>query len=67
MVYICGCIPASVRSALYNLPLSLDETYERALGELHMADRELAHRMFQFVAVASRPLLCRGTGRVTRI
>ena len=37
------------------LPRTLDETYERTLREINEADRELAHRLFQCVAVASRP------------
>jgi ankyrin repeat protein len=34
----------------------LDETYERTLREINKADWEFAHRLFQFVTVASRPL-----------
>jgi hypothetical protein len=38
------------------LPETLDETYERTLREINKADSELADRLFQCVAVASRPL-----------
>ena len=38
------------------LPETLDKTYERTLQEINKANRELAHRLFQCVAVASRPL-----------
>jgi hypothetical protein len=38
------------------LPKTLDETYERTLGEIKEANWEFAHRLFQFIAVASRPL-----------
>ena len=38
------------------MPRTLDETYERTLREINEADWEFAHRLFQFVAVASRPL-----------
>jgi len=41
---------------LVELPDTLDETYERTLREINKADSELAHRLFQCVAVASRPL-----------
>jgi ankyrin repeat protein len=41
---------------LAELPDTLDETYERTLREITKADAELAHRIFQCVAVASRPL-----------
>ena len=56
MVYICGCIPARIKQALAELPETLDETYERTLRDINKADWEFAHRLFQFVAVASRPL-----------
>jgi hypothetical protein len=57
VAYICGCIPARIQHALAELPETLDETYERTLREINKADWEFAHRLFQFVAVASRPLL----------
>ena len=56
VVYICGCIPARIQHALADLPETLDETYERSLREINKADWEFVHRLFQFVAVASRPL-----------
>jgi ankyrin repeat protein len=56
LVYICGLIPAHIRHALAELPETLDETYERTLRQISKADWEFAHRLFQFVAVASRPL-----------
>jgi hypothetical protein len=57
IVYICGRIPARIRHALAELPETLDETYYRTLREINKADWEIAHRLFQFVAVARRPLL----------
>jgi ankyrin repeat protein len=56
LVYLRGSHPGSIRRALAELPDSLDETYERTLGEINKADAELAHRLFQCVTVASRPL-----------
>jgi hypothetical protein len=56
VAYICGCIPARIQHALVDLPETLDGTYERTLREINKADWESAHRLFQFVAVASRPL-----------
>jgi ankyrin repeat protein len=41
---------------LAELPETLDGTYERTLREINEANWEFAHRLFQFVAVASRPL-----------
>ena len=56
VVYICGCIPARIKRALADLPENLDETYLRTLRDINEEDWELAHRLFQLVAVASRPL-----------
>jgi hypothetical protein len=56
MVNICDCIPGRIRHALAELPETLDETYERTLRGINKANWEFAHRMFQFVSVASRPL-----------
>ena len=38
------------------MPETFDETYERTLREINKADSEFAHRLFQCVVVASRPL-----------
>src|SRR5216684_3377487 len=56
MGHICGRHPADLEDALAELPESLDETYERTLRGIQEADWGFAHRVFQFVAVASRPL-----------
>jgi hypothetical protein len=56
LAYLRGCQPGRIRHALAELPETLDETYERTLREINKADSELAHRLFQCVAVASRPL-----------
>ena len=56
MLYLRGCHAGRIRHALAELPETLDETYERTLREINKADWELAHRLFQSVAVASRPL-----------
>ena len=56
LVYICSCIPARIQHALADLPESLDETYQRTLREIDKANWEFAHRLFQFVSVASCPL-----------
>ena len=56
VVHICDCTPAGIRHALAELPETLDETYRRTLQGINNANWELAHRMFQFVSVASRPL-----------
>jgi ankyrin repeat protein len=56
VVYLRGCHPGRIRHALSGLPETLDETYERTLREINKADWDLAYRLFQCVAVASRPL-----------
>ena len=56
VVHICDCIPGRIRHALAELPETLDETYERTLRGINKANWDFAHRMFQFVSVASRPL-----------
>src|SRR6267154_80184 len=56
MVHICDCMPVRLQEALDDLPKSLDETYERTLQRINEDNYEFAHRMFQFVSVASRPL-----------
>ena len=56
LVNVCGCIPARIPHALADLPETLDGTYERTLREIHKPDWEFAHRLFQFITVAVRPL-----------
>ena len=56
MVHICNRFPSDILHALAELPETLDETYERTLRGINKADWKIAHRMFQFVSVASRPL-----------
>jgi len=50
------CLPAVIGSALNELPKSLDETYERTLLGIEEEKREFAHRLFQCLTVAIRPL-----------
>jgi len=54
--YLRGSHPGRIRHALTELPATLDETYEHTLREVNEADWGLAHRLFQCVSVASRPL-----------
>ena len=53
---MCSCVPTQIQYALADLPDTLDETYQRTLRNINNAHWEFAHRLFQFVAVASRPL-----------
>ncbi|KAH9166012.1 hypothetical protein EDB89DRAFT_255920 [Lactarius sanguifluus] len=50
------CYPQSIRRTLNELPTSLDETYERVLKEIGMANRDHAHRLLQCLTAATRPL-----------
>jgi len=54
--YLARCLPVDLECALNELPATLDETYERILGEIEDANWEAAQRLLQCVAVASRPL-----------
>src|SRR5258708_15873630 len=56
MEHICGRHAADLEGALAELPETLDGTYERMLRGIQEADWAFAHRVFQLVAVASRPL-----------
>ena len=51
------CRPGRIRQALDELPSTLDATYERTLLDIDEQNWEYAHRLFQCIAVASRPLL----------
>jgi ankyrin repeat protein len=57
LVYLRRCIPGRIQRALDELPETLDETYTRTLDEIDEQNWEYAHRLFQCVAAASRPLL----------
>ncbi|KAH9958713.1 hypothetical protein BC827DRAFT_1361799, partial [Russula dissimulans] len=50
------CLPPSIRSILAELPEVLDKTYERVLKEIQKPNRDHAHRLFQCLVVAIRPL-----------
>jgi ankyrin repeat protein len=50
------CLPGCIRHALDELPKTLYATYERALQDIDDVNWEYAHRLFQCVTVASRPL-----------
>ena len=54
--YLAGCLPGRIRHALDELPSTLDETYERTLGEIKETNWEFARRLLLSVAVVSRPL-----------
>ena len=49
-------LPTDIRSALENMPKTLDETYERALLAIHEEKQQCAQRLFQCLAVSIRPL-----------
>ena len=51
-----NCLPQNVRQVLQELPASLDETYERMLGDILKANPNQAHRLLQCLTVATRPL-----------
>ena len=54
--HICDRFPEDIPQVLAELPETLDETYEHSLRGINNAKWKFAHRMFQFVSVALRPL-----------
>ena len=50
------CRRGRIRQALDDLPSTLDATYERTLLDIDDQNWEYAHRLFQCITVASRPL-----------
>jgi len=50
------CYPSSIRKTLNELPTTLDETYDRTLNEIPKEQRQHAHRLFQCLVAAIRPL-----------
>jgi ankyrin repeat protein len=50
------CLSPRIRRALDELPETLDETYERTLLDIDEENWAYAHRLFQCIVVARRPL-----------
>src|SRR5260221_3909157 len=50
------CLPSSIPRALDELPTTLDDTYEKALQGIPKQKQQHAHRVFQCLVVAIRPL-----------
>jgi ankyrin repeat protein len=48
--------PSSIRKTLNELPTTLDDTYERTLEEIPKEKSQHAHRLFQCLVAAIRPL-----------
>jgi hypothetical protein len=51
------CLTPRIRRALDELPETSDETYERTLLDIDEENWAYAHRLFQCIVVARRPLL----------
>jgi Ankyrin repeats (3 copies) len=50
------CMPSSIRKALDELPITLDDTYERILQGIPKERFQHARRLFQCIVAAIRPL-----------
>jgi len=50
------CMPSSLRKALSELPTTLDDTYEQTLQGIPKEQWQHAHRLFQCLVAAMRPL-----------
>ena len=61
------CLPSSVLRTLDELPVSLDETYERVLREIKRPNMDHALRLLQCIVVASRPLFVRELAEVLAV
>ena len=60
-------MPSSIRKALDELPTTLDDTYERALQGVPKEKRWHAHRLFQCLVAAVRPLRAEELGEIFAI
>jgi hypothetical protein len=56
LAYLRHRLPGRIQRALGELPQSLDKAYERTSEDISDQNWEYAHRLFQCVAAASRPL-----------
>ena len=50
------CFPPNIRRVLQDLPVSLDNTYERILRDILKANPDQAYLLLQYLAVATRPV-----------
>ena len=53
---LCRCFPPSIRKVLNELPITLDETYERTLQGIPREKKDHSRRLFQCLVAAARPL-----------
>jgi hypothetical protein len=60
-------MPSSIRKALNELPTTLADTYERALQGIPIEKRRHAHRLFQCLVAAIRPLRAIGSAEIFAI
>jgi hypothetical protein len=60
-------MPSSIRKALNELPVTLDDTYERALEGIPKEKWQHAHRLFQCLIAAIRPLRVEELGEIFAI
>jgi ankyrin repeat protein len=60
-------MPSSIRKALNELPITLDDTYERALEGIPQEKRQHAHRLFRCLVAAIRPLRVEELGEIFAI
>jgi ankyrin repeat protein len=61
------CFPPSIRKTLNELPTTLDETYERTLEGIPKEKTQYAHRLFQCLVGATRPLRVEELGEIFAI
>jgi len=61
------CVSWEIHKALGELPITLDETYERTLQEIPREKKEHTHRLFQCLTSAIRPLRVEELGTILTI
>jgi hypothetical protein len=61
------CFPSSIRSAIAELPTTLDDTYERILQGIPKQKQQHALRLFQCIVTAVRPLRVEELGEILAI
>ena len=60
-------MPSSIRKVLDELPVTLDDTYEWALGGISKEKWRHAHRLFHYLVAAIRPVPIEELGEIFAI
>ncbi|KAF7363939.1 hypothetical protein MSAN_01052200 [Mycena sanguinolenta] len=61
------CIPQNLKQTLEDLPVTLDETYQRTLARIRTTNEHYARVIFHWLALSPRPLLIEEIAQVIAI